>query len=80
MSRELRIQIDRDQCISDGACWDICPEVFEMSPEDGKSQIADRFRAGDPGLGIVPAELRDCVESAAAECPAQIIYVEEAEI
>lgn len=77
---KLKVTIDRDQCISDMACVSLCPEVFEMSEEDGKSAIVPKFRVGgNPGQGEVPAELEDCVKSAAEACPVSIIHVEKVE-
>ncbi len=80
MAKKLKVTIDRDECISDMACVSLCPDVFEMSEEDGKSQIVEKFRVnGDPSTGLVPAELEECVKSAAEACPVSIIHVEEVE-
>uniref|UniRef100_A0A7C1PBU3 Ferredoxin n=1 Tax=Thermofilum pendens TaxID=2269 RepID=A0A7C1PBU3_THEPE len=77
---KFKVTIDRDQCISDMACVSLCPEVFEMNEEDGKSQIVVKYRTGsDPGEGVVPGELEDCVKSAAEACPVSIIHVEKVE-
>lgn len=62
------------------ACVSLCPEVFEMSEEDGKSQIVAKFRVGgNPGQGEVPVDLEECVKSAAEACPVSIIHVEKVE-
>uniref|UniRef100_A0A7C4FFB2 Ferredoxin n=1 Tax=Thermofilum pendens TaxID=2269 RepID=A0A7C4FFB2_THEPE len=77
---KFKVTIDRDQCISDMACVSLCPEVFEMNEEDGKSQIVAKYRtSSSPGEGIVPGELEDCVKSAAEACPVSIIHVEKIE-
>jgi ferredoxin len=77
MSEQIRIRIDRDECILCGACYDVCPEVFEESPEDGLSQVIEEYRVGDdPGQGQVPADLEECVRGAALDCPVEIIHVE----
>ncbi|AKG38127.1 MAG: ferredoxin [Infirmifilum sp.] len=77
---KLKVIIDRDQCISDMACVSLCPEVFEMSEEDGKSQIVAKYRVGgNPGEGEVPVELEECVKSAAEACPVSIIHVQKIE-
>lgn len=76
---KIRIRIDRDECIACGACWDVCPEVFEESPDDGLSQIVEQYRVGgDPSQGEVPETLADCVQCAADDCPVEIIHVDEA--
>ncbi|HDD33527.1 MAG TPA: ferredoxin [Thermofilaceae archaeon] len=80
MAKKLIVTIDRDACIADGACVALCPDVFELSEEDGKAQIVSKFRTGsDIGRGEVPGELEDCVKSAAEACPVQIIGIKEVE-
>ena len=75
---KIKVWIDRDECISDMVCVSLCGEVFEMSDEDGKSQIVEECRLdGDISTGIVPEDLKDCVESAAESCPVNIIHFEE---
>ena len=76
---KLRVRIDRDQCIADMVCVSLCPDVFEINEEDGKSQIKAQWRTAPNNLaeGAVPEELRDCVTSAAAACPVNIIHIEE---
>ncbi|MET1128692.1 MAG: ferredoxin [Thermoproteota archaeon] len=76
---KIRVWIDRDQCIADMICVSLCPDVFEMSEEDGKSQIVAKWRV-DPnnvGEGLVDESLKDCVSSAAESCPVAIIHFEE---
>ncbi len=76
---KIRVWIDRDQCIADMVCVSLCPDVFEMSEEDGKSQIVAKWRT-DPnnvGEGVVPEDLKDCVQSAVESCPVSIIHMEE---
>lgn len=80
MAKKFKVVIDRDECISDMACVSLCPEVFEMSEEDGKSQIVEKYRVnGSLSEGVVPEELEDCVKSAAEACPVTIIHIEEIE-
>jgi ferredoxin len=77
---KLKVTIDRDQCISDMACVSLCPEVFEMNENDGKSSIVAKYRVGgNLGEGEVPVELEDCTKSAAEACPVSIIKVEKVE-
>ena len=73
----MRVRIDRDECIACATCWESCPEVFEDGPDDGLSQIVERYRVnGDLALGEVPDEL-DCVNDAEIDCPVEIIHVDE---
>ncbi|MEM0380007.1 MAG: ferredoxin [Desulfurococcaceae archaeon] len=75
---KYRVKIDpRDNCIGDMVCVSICPDVFEMNPDDNKVQITTSYRAGDPATGTVPSDLKDCINDAASACPVQIIHVEE---
>ncbi|OYT40348.1 MAG: ferredoxin [Desulfurococcales archaeon ex4484_58] len=76
---KYRVRIDpRENCISDMVCVSICPDVFEMSPEDNKAQIKEEYReGGNVAVGIVPEDLKDCVTDASNACPVQIIHVEE---
>ncbi len=78
---KYRVWIDRDQCISDMVCVSLCPDVFEMSDEDGKSQIVANFRTDPNNLaeGVVPEDLKDCVQNAADSCPVAIIHIEAVE-
>ncbi len=76
----LKVVVDRDACIACGVCASTCPDVFEMSPDDGKSQIVQAFRTAPDSLGegVVPPEKGDCVKQAASSCPVNAIKVEEA--
>jgi ferredoxin len=77
MSDKLAVSIDRDECISCATCWETCPDFFEENPDDGFSQIVEKYRAGDnPGEGRAPEELEDCVREAADDCPVEIIHIE----
>lgn len=73
-----RITVDKDTCIGCGACWALVPDFFEQNPDDGKSQIVEKYRVGgDPQVGEAPNELLDDVKSAAEGCPVEAIKIEE---
>jgi ferredoxin len=73
----MKVTIERDECISCGACYADCPEVFEENDDDYLSQIVEEYRVdGDPAVGDVPEDLRDCATTAAEGCPVEIIHVE----
>lgn len=73
----FKVTIDRDECISCGACWDDCPEFFEENEEDGLSQVTQEYRNGSNlSEGQAPDDLEDCVTEAAEDCPVTIIHVE----
>lgn len=56
-----------DDCISCGACVDVCPEVFEM-PEGEKARSK---------VDTVPEELQDKAHVACEGCPVDAIILEE---
>ncbi len=78
---KIKVWIDRDQCISDMVCVSLCGDVFEISEEDGKSQIVEKYRIDPNNVaeGLVPEDLEDCVASAAESCPTSIIHYEKVE-
>ncbi|WFO75182.1 ferredoxin [Desulfurococcaceae archaeon MEX13E-LK6-19] len=78
---KYRVKIEpRENCISDMVCVSICPDVFEMNPDDNKSQIVEQYReGGNIAVGIIPEDLKECVEQAASACPVQIIHIEPVE-
>ncbi len=78
---KYRVKIEpRENCISDMVCVSICPDVFEMNPDDNKSQIVEQYReGGNIAVGIIPEDLKECVEQAASACPVQIIHLEPVE-
>jgi ferredoxin len=57
-------------------CWALVPEFFEQNPDDGKSQIVEKYRVGgDPAVGEAPNNLLNDVKSAADGCPVGVIKV-----
>ena len=72
------VTIDRSNCIQTRACTTTCPDVFELSPEDGFSQIQEKYRNnGKLGEGTIPDELQECAQKAADACPVVVISVQE---
>lgn len=69
------ISIDRDECISCGACWSTCPEVYEEDDE-GLSQVVQAHQVdGDPSRGEVSSDLEDCASDGADSCPVECIHI-----
>jgi ferredoxin len=67
----------RENCIMCCNCHSNCPEVFETSEMDGKSQIREEHRVdGDIAKGEVDESLLDCARLAVDLCPVSIIFVE----
>lgn len=72
----MNVTIDRMSCVSCGACWNTCPELFEQNPCDSFSQIVEQFRfSGDRADGTIPKNLARCSHEAANLCPVQIITI-----
>ncbi len=46
---EVKVTIDRDECISCESCWTICPEAFGQNLNDSWSQLVAKYQiGGDP--------------------------------
>jgi len=71
------VTIDRENCIACCNCHTNCPDVFELNPNDGLSQIKSQYRHDDTplGEGSVPDSLGDCARVAEELCPISIINV-----
>lgn len=73
----IKVEIDQEECSECGLCYnDECPEVFEED-EDGISQIKEKYRIGERGEGVVPPELKECVQNAMEACPTDAIAILE---
>jgi len=74
----MYVKIGRGACVSCGACWNTCPEVFDQNPCDEYAELVDAYRfGGSRAEGEVPEELAACAREAAELCPVEIIQVGE---
>jgi len=72
----VRVTIDRVGCVSCGTYEDICPEFFELNPDDTQSQVREEFRTdGRIDEGFAPESLESCISDAADTCPVQVILL-----
>lgn len=72
----IKITIDREGCISCGACWTSCSDVYEQNSEDAKSQVVEKFQvSGNVAEGKVEDSLLECALQGADICPVQVISV-----
>jgi ferredoxin len=62
----LKITVDRENCIGDGLCCDDAPETFEL--DDEQKAI----------VKTPPGDTREAVIEAASNCPVDAIKVEDA--
>ncbi len=78
---KIRIELNRENCISCQACAFSDPEDFEMSAEDGKSTLKE----GTENNGTMTKEIeanddrKEKAVTAAKGCPVSIIKVYNAE-
>ena len=63
----MKPKIIEDECIGDGICEEICPEVFELQ-DDGLAHVINKNPSED---------LNDKIEEAIEECPTSAIVNEE---
>lgn len=62
----MRVKIHEARCVGHGMCRMACPEVFELSDEDGHGYVLQED---------VPAHLEEAVQQAVSSCPEQAIEV-----
>ena len=62
----MRINVDTDHCTGHGICESLAADIFEVG-SDGMVHLL---------IGDVPADRRDVVASAIAECPTQALSLE----
>ena len=62
---KLKISIDRDECIGDGACVNEAPETFELDDED-KAILKEGS-----------TDSSDAILEAAKSCPTECITIED---
>lgn len=77
---KYRVTIDREKCIACGTCTVVCPDVFELGFDIGKSRVKEEYNVETDekkSIGHVTVDLRDCARSAADACPVSAIKIEE---
>jgi ferredoxin len=63
----MKVIVDQAKCIGCGTCADICPAVFVLDEEIGKSRVIDEDAC----------EFSGCCEAAEENCPVEAITLEE---
>lgn len=58
----MSISVDKNLCIGCGVCASLCPHVFKINENEGKSEV-------------ISQEDEDCAKNAASSCPVQAISV-----
>ncbi|MEO5357859.1 MAG: ferredoxin [Nitrospirae bacterium YQR-1] len=62
----MMVRVDDDTCIGCGRCEELCPAVFHVDEEIGKSEVIDPEGCDYAG----------CCESAEENCPVHAIHIE----
>lgn len=77
LEADVKITINRDDCIECGSCESICADVFHL-PSGEKSTIVEKYRTGGlPEQGEVPASLEACTQESADACPVSAISTQK---
>lgn len=63
----MEVIVDEEECIGCGACEEICPAVFHLNEETGKSEVIDPEAC----------EFVGCCEAAEENCPVAAITLKE---
>ncbi|MES2271208.1 MAG: ferredoxin [Pseudomonadota bacterium] len=64
----MQVRVIEERCVGQGMCLLACPELFELSDEDGHAVL----RSED-----VPPTLEEAVRQACRGCPEQAIVISE---
>jgi len=71
----FKILHHRSKCIACGACAVLCADFFEMSGEDGLSDLNGAKYSQDKAEGELKVKTPGCLQEAANACPVQAIEV-----
>ena len=74
INSEMKIHLDRKNCIGCGLCAAICPRFFGMG-EDGKSTLKKGVLNKKDGSEELKISSIECAQDAADSCPVQVIHV-----
>jgi len=56
----MKILVDKEMCIGDGTCVEVCPELFQMEGDVVTAKMEN-----------VPKDLEEKVKEAATSCPVE---------
>ena len=76
----VKVVVDRSACVTCGFAATLCPDVFVLGDDNRKNRVVDSYSVeltDTVSVGVVPDELRKCVEEAAEYCPVDAIKTEE---
>jgi len=61
----MKVRVDKETCVGDETCVEICPDVFEMQGDVAVAKAEN-----------VPKNLEGKVDEAAKACPVEAIIIE----
>ncbi len=61
----MKVRVDKETCVGDESCVEVCPEVFEMQGDVAVAKSEN-----------VPKNLEEKVKEAAKGCPVEAIIIE----
>ncbi len=61
----MKVRVDKETCVGDESCVEVCPEVFEMQGDVAVAKSEN-----------VPENLEEKVKEAAKGCPVEAIIIE----
>jgi len=64
--KTMKVRVDKETCVGDETCVEVCPEVFEMEEDAAIAKMEN-----------VPKDLEEKVKEAAISCPVEAIIIEE---
>ena len=73
----MRVWVDQRACVGNGICAELADAVFEFDGELAWVKEGTQVLPDGDAVVTVPAGLEDHVISAAEECPAGCIYIED---
>ncbi len=75
---KFRVELDKNACQGFGACAELCPQFFQLSDVDGKSNIegAKKVMKGNEVVAeTLELDELECIREAAEACPFNAIHI-----
>ena len=75
---KFRVELDKNACQGFGACVELCPQFFQLSDVDGKSNMkgSKKVKKGNEVVSeTLELEKLECIREAAEACPFNAIHI-----
>jgi ferredoxin len=73
----MRVWVDQKQCVGNGVCAELAPDVFVLGTNDVAFTCEDGRVLRPDESARVPPHLESAVLDAVDECPAACIYLDD---